>query len=118
MLSVSFLRTTMKNRNRLLHQILSQRPDLAKLAVPEFRSKGDRFALTDLAALWKILVEATQGHGSGNTICILDGLDECEERSRDVLVSKLVKWYKSRQSQNTKGGHFEVRRRKSSLSCD
>lgn len=78
----------------ILHQLFTHAPSLVKSAIPELRSKGGRFP-EELHTLWGILIRALALANTecSNIICIIDGLDECEELSRNQLIKELVQFY-------------------------
>lgn len=79
----------------ILHQLLTQKPRLYLYAKEDFRKKNEQF-LTDFDALWSIFIRAAEDPSNGDTVCVLDALDECEERSRRILIGKLVQLYQCR----------------------
>ena len=72
----------------ILHQLFTQNTSLLKYAMPMFKVNGSKLSELFLT-LWDIFMKATSDPIAGNTICILDGLDECEESGRSLLVEKL-----------------------------
>jgi ankyrin repeat domain-containing protein 50 len=76
----------------LLHQLFSARPPLVIHAMAEFWNKGQKFT-EGFGTLWGILMTATTDPSCGNVICVVDGLDECEESTRVKLVNSLVRFY-------------------------
>ena len=81
-----------KALSAILYQLLMQQPELYKYAEDDFRYKNDKF-LTDLDALWAILVNAAKDSRISEFICVLDALDECQAHSREGLIRKLVQFY-------------------------
>ena len=77
----------------LLHQLFMQQPQLYRHAKEDFKNKSDSF-LTDLDTLWNILMNAVEDSSQAEIVCVLDALDECQERSRKALVDKLVQLYR------------------------
>jgi hypothetical protein len=75
----------------LIHQILTTHPVLIKYAKMEFDRKGQNFA-QEFGTLWNILMTVLKEPGH-NLICVLDGLDECEESTRDMLIKQLSTFY-------------------------
>ncbi|PWW73086.1 NACHT-ANK domain protein transcript variant 3 [Tuber magnatum] len=71
----------------ILHQIFRGRPHLTEFAEEEFKAKGKVFT-GEVNALWGILVKAVAGGGCGNVICVVDALDECEERTLDQFIRR------------------------------
>lgn len=49
--------------------------------------------LQNLNTLWDILVRSTGDQHAKPTICILDGLDECEETTRKQLMGHIAKYF-------------------------
>lgn len=80
----------------LLHQIFLQQPSLYEYAEKHFQCKNETF-LTDIDALWNIFMNAT-GESERETICVLDALDEFQERSREAIITKLVTFYRNVES--------------------
>jgi hypothetical protein len=76
----------------LLHQCLAAKSTLPKTIIDAYRTKGD--ALFDqFSCLWEAFKSLTCGDCGENIICILDGLDECNEDSRHLLVASLVNFF-------------------------
>lgn len=76
----------------LIHQLFAYKPRLLEHALSAVRENGDKvqqFFLT----LWTILLGALSNPTAGCVILILDALDECEESSRNALLTKLNKFY-------------------------
>ena len=76
----------------LLHQLFSAVPDLLRHAMGDYKGKGEKFA-QEFGTLWRIFKAATTDPKCGNVICIVDALDECEESTRNDLISSLVSMY-------------------------
>ena len=83
-----------------LHQLVMQRPHLYQYAKEDFENKNEKF-LTDFDALWNIFLKAAEDPSGHEIICVLDVLDECQERSRKALIAKLVQLYSLRGSTNS-----------------
>ncbi|RPA99865.1 hypothetical protein L873DRAFT_862724 [Choiromyces venosus 120613-1] len=73
----------------ILHQLFSQRKPLCRYAEEAFECKGKRF-VEEVDTLWNILVKAVAEGGCGDVICVVDALDECEERSLDPLIRHIT----------------------------
>lgn len=79
----------------LLHQLFVARKPLVCHAIQEFKNKKKAFT-QELATLWNILTEAaTDKRNSGNVICIIDGLDECEMVTQVQLIRSFVRFYQN-----------------------
>ena len=76
----------------LLHQLFKAKNSLVRHAMTEFRIKGQKFT-EEFGTLWKIFITAATDPGCGNVICIIDGLDECEESTRVQLIKRWVDFY-------------------------
>ncbi|KAK4443260.1 ankyrin repeat protein [Podospora aff. communis PSN243] len=65
----------------LLHQLFSQETPLATAAVAQLKQRP--LNVENIQQLWHIFTESTTRKGATRTtICIFDGLDECEGQSR------------------------------------
>ncbi|CAN9243504.1 unnamed protein product [Alternaria alternata] len=75
----------------LVHQIIAKRPQLVKHALPYFETaKRAQETLSSLETLWIIFTKVVTDAELGTMLCVLDGLDECDEGTLRVLVPKLV----------------------------
>ncbi|KAL9046508.1 MAG: hypothetical protein Q9214_000665, partial [Letrouitia sp. 1 TL-2023] len=54
--------------------------------------------------LWRILLSACGSVKAGNTICVLDALDECRDNDRKWLITMLTKFYTSRTPDKSSSG--------------
>ena len=72
----------------MLHQLFSQQPHLLKHAMALYAKHG-----TNLSGmfhdLWDILLEAASDVQAKEVICVIDALDECNERGRQTLIQEL-----------------------------
>jgi hypothetical protein len=71
----------------LLHQLLCGQPKLLDLA---FKVNGTVFTKHSFGALWNTFLKILRGEQHVNIIWIIDGLDQCEERSRLLFLEKLT----------------------------
>jgi ankyrin repeat domain-containing protein 50 len=76
----------------LLHQLFTTKKSLVRHAMAEFQIKGEKFT-EEFGTLWKILTTAATDLGCGNVICVIDGLDECEESTKVQLINSWVDFY-------------------------
>jgi ankyrin repeat protein len=74
---------------------LTARPALLQHVTKHFAEKGEAF-YEEFHTLWDIFEAVTSDSRCGNVICIVDGLDECEELSRLRLIDSLVTFYEKR----------------------
>ncbi|KAH0533932.1 hypothetical protein FGG08_007454 [Glutinoglossum americanum] len=73
----------------LLFQLLRQRPQLFKYILADFKiQKEALFAASSFDALWRIFTAILQDRDLNTVYCVLDGLDECEEKSLELLLKK------------------------------
>jgi ankyrin repeat domain-containing protein 50 len=79
----------------LLHQLLTTQNRLVRHAIPQFEQKGRRIA-EEFDTLWSIFTTAANSKESHTSICVIDGLDECEELTRKKLMSSLVNFFSTR----------------------
>jgi hypothetical protein len=77
----------------LLHQLFVSKKALLRHAILPFKSEGPKLT-NSFHSLWDILVSAAADPKAGEIICILDALDECEEKERSQLVQALDKFYR------------------------
>lgn len=78
----------------MLHQVFSNDTldNRIKYALPSHRSFGKSLTL-NFSELWNIFLQCAAEEGCGDLICVFDGLDECNERSRKELIAKLSDFY-------------------------
>ena len=76
----------------LLHQLFASRGDLLKYAIPACRIEGSNL-IKSFSKMWNILRRVAEHPQTGEIVCILDGLDECEETGRDRLIDALTLFY-------------------------
>ena len=87
----------------LLHQLF-QNTSLATYALDSHRSHGKELR-NRFSELWEILVRSVEDPQAGEIICVLDALDECEEKARCQLIDKLIQLF------STKGSYQNPRLR-------
>jgi hypothetical protein len=75
----------------LLLQLFQKEPHLVKHALKEFRIKGPKFP-ESFKALQDIFTRPVENHCRDKVVCIIDGLDECEESDRNLLVQHLARF--------------------------
>lgn len=77
----------------LLHQLFCERTDLfQKHAENVIKLQGEKLKF-NFESLWKLWMSATSDSSSGNIICVLDGLDECNKPDRERLIQELKRFY-------------------------
>jgi ankyrin repeat protein len=76
----------------LLHQLFTFKPTLLRYALLEEERNGERLRL-EPSTLWRLLMTAAADPAAGQVVCILDALDECQERDRHILIDLLKKFY-------------------------
>src|SRR5205807_1047014 len=74
----------------ILHQLFVQEKSLCKYAEEAFKTTGEKFT-EDVGTLWDILVKAVAEGGCGDVICVVDALDECEERALTPLIRHITR---------------------------
>ncbi|KAH0565359.1 hypothetical protein GP486_001242 [Trichoglossum hirsutum] len=77
----------------LLRQLFLLKKTLLQHAIPQFQRDGSRLA-NSFHNLWDILVSTALDPEAGEIVCILDALDECEEKERIQLLQALGKYYR------------------------
>jgi len=75
----------------LILQLLRQQRDLFRCIIPNFQIRGERLFTSDTAlqALWKIFVNMLLRLKEHRIFCVLDGLDECEEKSLEIFLRNI-----------------------------
>ncbi|KAL1591697.1 hypothetical protein SLS60_011696 [Paraconiothyrium brasiliense] len=78
----------------ILHQLFSHdlTNHLISYALDAHRNFGPALP-QQLDALWRILLDCARDPSSGEIVCVLDALDECNERSLKDLMTKLQDFY-------------------------
>ncbi|RSM04951.1 hypothetical protein CDV31_009832 [Fusarium ambrosium] len=77
----------------ILRQLLEQRPQLLSDRILQLlEDDGDRVRGC-IRRLWRILISAASKNTASQIVCILDGLDECQEQSRRLLVETLNSFF-------------------------
>ena len=86
-----------KNRNTaltilrgILHQWIDLQPHLAKKVRSAFEgTETTKYTISSFVALWRIFLTLLQQTTSPQVVCVLDGLDECEEESLRQLLDAI-----------------------------
>ncbi|KPM37856.1 hypothetical protein AK830_g8704 [Neonectria ditissima] len=77
----------------ILRQLFLQRPDLlSEKLLDRFEEDGDRL-LTSFRGLWDILVMISNEPNTGEIVCIIDALDECEDGGCSQLAGAIRNLY-------------------------
>lgn len=79
----------------MLHQLFDQNPQLMSNALPSSKSYGDKLSNT-FSELWKVLNKTAEDVNAGHIICVLDALDECEGKSIQMVIDKIIGYYGDR----------------------
>ena len=72
----------------LVSQLLQSRPKLFNHILPTFRTQKE--SMLSFETLWRIFESMVCGPALETTYCVLDGLDECDEASLEILVGKFA----------------------------
>ncbi len=85
----------------ILHQLFVQNQNisLVEYGRSAFKSHGSKLR-SMFSELWDMLIRATKDPKTGEVVCILDALDECEQQARDKLIFELVRFYSDEEAQN------------------
>lgn len=77
----------------ILRQLFEQNPAfLSDKILEKFRASTGTLT-SNFHSLWEILISIASDQNSGEIICILDALDECEKKERSQLTGALHKLY-------------------------
>ena len=80
----------------ILHQLFKQRPELLTGEIIERFESRNVNLIGSVDELWVILVMASQHENAGEIMCVLDALDECDDRERGKLTKALREFYDAR----------------------
>ncbi len=76
----------------LLHQLFGQNRTLLQHTLPDF--EHNKTKLSGLfETLWSIFLRAATDSEAGSIICVLDALDECNERTRRPLLRHIGRFF-------------------------
>ena len=78
----------------LVHQLCIQNRALLRKAVDAYNKHGRQLTLS-FALMWQLLLTLAQVPEAGEIVCIVDALDECQEKDRDTLIGSLNDFYAS-----------------------
>ncbi|KAL7815157.1 hypothetical protein V8C26DRAFT_402587 [Trichoderma gracile] len=76
----------------LLHQLFGTQPELLRHALPEWKKNGANLQM-ETDTLWRILETVVSKETFTSTVCILDALDECQEKDQSKLIDILTSFY-------------------------
>ncbi|OBR02356.1 Ankyrin repeat protein [Colletotrichum higginsianum IMI 349063] len=79
----------------LLHQLFVVVPELTQTAMEDYSCKDTSSFTGDIAALWKVFLEAAGRVGKRTIVCVVDALDECADGSRSRFIDQLVTTFPS-----------------------
>ncbi|KAF2148220.1 hypothetical protein K461DRAFT_297653 [Myriangium duriaei CBS 260.36] len=69
----------------ILHQLLSQKPELLQYCMDDIDIAGNRL-YSDAITLWKVFKICCANAGPEPIVCVFDALDECESAGCDALI--------------------------------
>lgn len=72
----------------LLYQIIKQCPRFIEQLMSRYEVQGERL-FTSFDALWAVLVEISRVSSGVEIYCIVDALDECEDKSQEILLQQI-----------------------------
>lgn len=72
----------------ILHQLFKN-TNLISHALPSYQENGKTLR-DNISELWDVLLKSAKDPEAGQIICILDALDECEEKTRNILINNLI----------------------------
>jgi hypothetical protein len=90
-----------------IHQLLQQWPDVSHIVRSHLQSDTVRYLASDyVPALSKVLRQFWRHQHAGKTYCIIDGLDECDEKSVSNMVRLLSRMFPK---EGCRGNHASVK---------
>ena len=88
-----FRNTAVSMLRSVIYQLLLSSPSLHRFILSDYEQQGPSlFSEDSLASLWRILRAMADSYPAGNIYCVLDGLDVCEETSRQLLLRFFYEW--------------------------
>ena len=78
----------------ILHQLFNQNEPLLVYAVRDFLQIGGALSQS-FRRIWDILIRAALDASSGEIICVLDALDECERAGCERLIQLMTEYYRN-----------------------
>ena len=103
----------------ILHQLFVSHPQLIRYALRKYNERGAALSTT-FAELWSILTAAATDPRTGDTICVFDALDECNDQEQSRLIECLEDFCLRQQASSsasrvkfliTSRPYFKIRRR-------
>src|ERR1700722_6906704 len=86
----------------ILRQIFQQkRILLSEKIFEQFEMDGEMFT-SSFNELWDAIISAAEDKNAGEIVCLLDAIDECEDRGRSQLTQALCKLYGTKRDFNLK----------------
>ncbi|OAL17683.1 hypothetical protein AYO22_11398 [Fonsecaea multimorphosa] len=86
----------------ILRQLFLEKPDLLQESIlAEFQTKKDTH-VSSFSDLWNTLLSVAADPNAGEIVCILDALDECQDRDRSRLIQALTELYSTNYLSNLK----------------
>jgi protein SERAC1 len=80
----------------ILHQLYKQQAELMATSLNHLQNNN----IQNLGELWKALVVSTMHKDARKTVCILDGVDECEAQSRKSLLRVISDFFITQTTQD------------------
>lgn len=78
----------------IIHQWLTLRPQLAQHIKTWFEvSETAKYTISSFDSLWRVFMILLHQSGTCQVVCVLDGLDECENRSLQQLLDALEEYF-------------------------
>lgn len=78
----------------IIHQLFSSTA-LATHGLAGHKNHGRKLAEM-FSELWEILMRSAKDAAAGEIVCVIDALDECDEKSRTQLIDKLIGFFSSK----------------------
>ena len=85
-------RSASRATSSILHQLFVSHPQLIRYAVPKYKERGAALSTT-FSELWSIFTAAATDPTTGDIVCVLDALDECNEQEQPRLIEGLEDFY-------------------------
>lgn len=85
----------------LLHQLYTRQRPLVRHALAKFLNTQRRI-FNRFSSLWAIFIDSIQDPMANETICVIDGLDECEGKSLAQLTQGITNLFNTKSANNFK----------------
>lgn len=98
--------TALSVAQSLLYQLLTTRPQLFKYVPQQHTRSTDRAPELPFDTMWKILADLLKSAETGDVYCVIDGIDECERESQEILCNAIEKSFTPQSNSEAPSGNY------------